>query len=1056
MINTPARQYDLIAFSDESTVVAEYTPDTKTADNHQSEAELEREFIETLVSQAYERVHITKEADLIENLRRQLEALNDYKFSGSEWERFFGNVIAGKNEGIEEKTAKIQENHVQLLQRDNGLTKNIKLLDKANIHNNRLQVINQYQIGTSGKNGSRGSRSTNRYDVTVLVNGLPLVHIELKRRGVDIREAFNQINRYQRDSFWGGSGIFEYVQLFVISNGTLTKYYSNTTREQHIKEAKNAAKRRKTSNSFEFTSWWADAQNKPILDLTAFAKTFFAKYTLLNILTKYCVLTAERMLLVMRPYQIVATERIMQRIEIATNYKHLGSVKAGGYVWHTTGSGKTLTSFKTAQLASALPSVDKVLFVVDRKDLDYQTMREYDRFQKGAANSNTSTAVLKKQLEDENAKIIITTIQKLSTFIKANEKHDVYGKHVVIIFDECHRSQFGDMHNRITKSFKRYNLFGFTGTPIFAANSRSGSSVGLKTTEQVFGDKLHTYTIVDAIADKNVLPFRIDYVKTSTVGGCLGSKISTAETEKLLLDERRIREVVSYTLEHFAQKTKRSTSYGHSVVTNVAEAARTRGSKEAKRASRQVRGFNAIFATASIEAARKYYNQFAIQQQDLPSDQQLKVGIIYSYGANEAADDGILDEEAFDTDALSTDAREFLAEAISDYNEMFGTSYDTSVEKFQNYYKDLSMRLKNRELDLVIVVNMFLTGFDATTLNTLFVDKNLRAHGLIQAYSRTNRILNSVKTYGNIVAFRDLEEETNAALELFGNKDASGIVLMKPFNDYYREYEGNVTELLEEFPLHKQIVGEQAKKRFIKLFGAILRLENILTSFDEFAGKELLNPRQSQDYRSIYLNLHDEIRGEKEAGNDPAHDDLVFEIELIKQVEINVDYILMLIEKHQQRHGNELQLDSGATLDEGGSLDEEINENIPASIRRAIEASPSLRNKKDLFSEFIDSITGNSTVEEEWQDYIRAKSESELADIVKVERLNPEETSRFMEKAFRDGALSTSGTAITKILPPVSRFTPTGGHGEKKQAVIKKLTAFFDRFYGLGTGAGGR
>ncbi|ATQ27327.1 DEAD/DEAH box helicase [Rhodococcus ruber] len=1031
MSEASARKYDPIAISAESTVVAEYVPDAKAAEAaYQSEAALERELIRLLQSQAYEYLPITSEAQLIANLRTQLEALNHITFSDAEWQEFFDHKIAGKNDGIAEKTVRVQEDHVQLLKRDDGSTKNITLLDKHSIHNNRLQVINQYEIDR----GEGGANYANRYDVTVLVNGLPMVHIELKRRGVDIREAFNQIDRYQRDSFWAGSGLFEYVQLFVISNGTLTKYYSNTTRSQHLKEGQKPGRGRKTSNSFEFTSWWADAQNKPIQDLTAFAKTFFAKHTLLNILTRYCVLTADRLLLVMRPYQIVATERILQRIDISTNYKQLGTTAAGGYVWHTTGSGKTLTSFKTAQLASKLPSVDKVLFVVDRKDLDYQTMREYDRFQKGAANSNTSTAVLKKQLEDPTARIIITTIQKLSTFIKANKGHAVYGGHMVIIFDECHRSQFGDMHTDITRAFKRYNLFGFTGTPIFAANAGTGGNPQLKTTEQAFGEKLHTYTIVDAITDKNVLPFRIDYINTIKVGNPDDKQVSAIDREKALLDPRRISEIVKYTLTHFDQKTKRSSSYEHSVVTNVAESTRARRQADAVRERKRVRGFNAIFATASIEAARIYYNVLKWEQDKLPSDRRLKVGLIYSYGANEAADDGIIEDEGFETDALPTDARSALEDAIMDYNELFGTSYDTSADKFQNYYKDLSQRLKNRELDLVIVVNMFLTGFDATTLNTLFVDKNLRAHGLIQAYSRTNRILNSVKTYGNIIAFRNLEDETNAALELFGNKDARGVVLLKPYGDYYGEYADKVGELLASFPLGVPIIGETAQKEFIQLFGQILRLENILTSFDDFAGSEILTERQGQDYRSVYLDLYAEFRKDKSADKEVINDDVVFEIELIKQVEINVDYILMLVQKYRERFGD--------------GQDKEIR----AEISRAIDASPSLRNKKDLIEDFVDAISVDGAIDEEWQAFIAAKREAELESIITEEGLRADAARAFVATAFRDGTLSTTGTAITKVLPPVSRFSAAGGHGEKKQRVLERLTTFFDRFFGLSSG----
>nr|WP_241156115.1 type I restriction endonuclease subunit R [Leucobacter chromiireducens] len=1010
MSDLSPRKYDPIAISSESTVVAEYIPDVAGASSYQSEADLERELIRLLQSQAYEYLPITSEAQLIANLRTQLEALNAMRFSDTEWEQFFSERIAGANDGIVEKTVRIQEDHVQLLKRDDGSVKNVTLIDKQNIHNNRLQVINQYEIGQ----GDGGSARSNRYDVTVLVNGLPMVHIELKRRGVDIREAFNQIDRYQRDSFWAGSGLFEYVQLFVISNGTLTKYYSNTTRRQHLSEAAGSKRVRKTSNSFEFTSWWADAQNKPITDLSAFAKTFFAKHSLLNILTKYCVLTADRMLLVMRPYQIVATERILQRIDISTNYRTLGSVAAGGYVWHTTGSGKTLTSFKAAQLASKLPSVDKVLFVVDRKDLDYQTMREYDRFEKGAANSNTSTAVLKKQLEDPNARIIITTIQKLSTFIAANKGHAIYDGHVVIIFDECHRSQFGDMHTAITKAFKRYNLFGFTGTPIFAANSGSGGNPQLKTTEQAFGEKLHTYTIVDAITDKNVLPFRIDYVNTIKVGNPDDSQVSAIDKESVLLDPRRISDIVKYTREHFDQKTKRAEHY-------------TLG-------ERRMRGFNALFATASIEAARTYYNHFQMQQDGLPSDQRLKIGLIYSYGANDAVEDGALDEEGFDTGALSMDARSFLEDAIQDYNDIYGTSFDTSADRFQNYYKDLSLKLKTREIDLVIIVNMFLTGFDATTMNTLFVDKNLRAHGLIQAYSRTNRILNSVKTYGNIVSFRDLEDETNDAIALFGNKDARGVVLLKPYGEYYNDYAEKVAELLNAFPLGEQIIGEAAQKEFIQLFGAILRLQNILTSFDEFDGSALLTDRQGQDYRSVYLDLYAEFRKDKDADKEQINDDVVFEIELIKQVEINVDYILMLVQKYRDERGD--------------GDDKEIR----AEIARAVDASPTLRNKKDLIEDFVDSLSVDGEIDQEWRAFIAAKREAELDTIIADENLRADETRIFVETAFRDGQIRTSGTAITKVLPPVSRFSADGGHGEKKQRVIQKLGAFFERFFGLSAG----
>jgi type I restriction enzyme R subunit len=1008
-------RYEPIAIGSDSTVVAEFLPDAAGSAAYQSEADLERELIRLLQGQAYEYLTVRSEPGLVANLRAQLEALNGFAFSDTEWERFFTERVAGSNDTAVEKTVRIQEDHVQLLTRDDGSVKNIALIDKTNIHNNRLQVINQYEVAQ----GDGGAARSNRYDVTVLVNGLPLVHIELKRRGVDIREAFNQIDRYQRDSFWASSGLFDYVQLFVISNGTLTKYYSNTTRRQHVEDVKGRKRVRKTSNSFEFTSWWADAQNKPIQDLVGFTRTFFAKHTLLAILTRYCVLTADRMLLVMRPYQIVATERILQKIDISLNYKRLGTTAAGGYIWHTTGSGKTLTSFKTAQLASRTPSVDKVLFVVDRKDLDYQTMREYDRFEKGAANSNTSTAVLKKQLEDPQSRIIITTIQKLSTFITApaNKGHAIFGGHVVIIFDECHRSQFGDMHTAITKAFKRYNLFGFTGTPIFSANAGSGGNPALRTTEQAFGEKLHTYTIVDAISDRNVLPFRIDYVNTVKLPeGITDKQVSAIDTERALLATERVRQVVAYIREHFDQKTRRSEHYSLN--------------------DRRMNGFNALFATASIEAARIYYNQFAIQQQDVPADRRLKVGLIYSYAPNAAVEDDYLDEEGFETDALPGDARTFLEDAIQDYNGIFGTSFDTSAERFQNYYKDLSLRLKNREIDLVIVVNMFLTGFDATTLNTLWVDKNLRSHGLIQAYSRTNRILNSVKTYGNIVSFRDLEEETNDAIALFGNRDARGVVLLKPYGDYYSDYTEKVGELLAHFPLGAPIVGESAQKEFIALFGAILRLQNILTSFDDFAGEQIVTARQMQDYRSIYLDLYAEFRNDKDAEKESINDDIVFEIELIKQVEINVDYILLLVQKYRDERGD--------------GDDKEIR----AEITRAIDASPSLRNKKDLIEAFVDRVSATGAVDEEWTAYVAARRTAELDRIIAEENLRPEATREFVERAFRDGGVQTAGTAITKVLPPASRFAGDGGHGEKKQRVIIKFSEFFERFFGLSDGGG--
>lgn len=1038
--------FNIVAETNENTVVTEYEPVKVRTDQYQSEAALENEFIRMLCEQGYEYLSIHSEKDLIQNLRTKLEELNHYQFTDTEWHQFFHSAVANPNEHIVEKTRKIQEDNVQVLKRDDGSSKNITLIDKQNIHNNRLQVINQYVMGKKD-----GASYDNRYDVTVLVNGFPLVHIELKRRGVAIREAFNQINRYQRDSFWAGCGLYEYVQIFVISNGTNTKYYSNSTRFNAIKDANAAAsaKKGKTSNSFEFTSFWADANNRVIPDLIDFTKTFFAKHAILNILTKYCIFTSENMLMVMRPYQITATERIINRIEIANNYKKYGSIEGGGYIWHTTGSGKTLTSFKTARLASYLPFIDKVLFVVDRKDLDYQTMKEYDRFEKGAANSNTSTAVLKKQLEDPTVRIIITTIQKLATFIKKNPGHDVYQKHVVIIFDECHRSQFGDMHTAIVKNFKKYHLFGFTGTPIFSVNAARAKNPEFFTTAQTFGDQLHTYTIVDAINDKNVLPFRVDYIKTMDEDEDIDDEmVWDINREKAMMAPQRIKLVTKYILEHFDQKTYRGDkTYIYNTLTNISQVASGKnGAVEEIKQKQRVSGFNSIFAVASVPMAKLYYEEFKKQMAKDPT-KKLRIATIFSYGANEAEYDegssGILDEEnSEDTSALDQSSRDFLEAAIKDYNEMFHTNYYTDSDKFQNYYKDVSLRMKNKELDLLIVVNMFLTGFDATTLNTLWVDKNLKMHGLIQAFSRTNRILNSIKTFGNIVCFRNLQKRVDTAISLFGDKNAGGIVLMKGFKDYYYGYEGidgkqmpgyadMMEELEEKFPLSEpQIVGEQNQKDFISLFGAILRMRNLLSSFDEFVGKELITEYDMRDYLSRYQDLHDEWKRKREQGESTdIIDDIVFEVELIKQIEINIDYILMLVKKYHDTHC-------------------EDNEML-ITITKAIDASPELRSKKELIENFIAGINDVEDVMKEWHDYVAEKREEELVQIIKEEKLKEPETRKFLENAFRDGEIKTAGTDIDKLMPPVSRF---GGRNRavKKQGVIDKLKLFFEKFFGVG------
>lgn len=1036
--------YNIIAESAEYTVVSEYEHAVSTSEAYQSEAELEKEFIRLLGEQGYEYLPIHTEADLISNLRTSLEKLNDYHFTDNEWEHFFNECIANKNDDIVAKTARIQEDYIQVLKRDNGESRNIYLIDKKNIHNNFVQVINQYV--------EEGGNYDTRYDVTVLVNGLPLVHIELKRRGVQLKEAFNQINRYQRDSFWAGSGLYEYVQIFVISNGTNTKYYSNTTRANHLKEQEVGGrnKSRKTSNSFEFSSFWADSNNKVINDLLDFTKTFFSKHTLLNILTKYCVFTSERMLMVMRPYQIAATERIIQRINVAHNYKFYGSIRGGGYIWHTTGSGKTLTSFKTAQLACGLPYIDKVLFVVDRKDLDYQTMKEYNRFEEGAADGNSSTAVLQRQLEnrDKNGgyhdyRIIVTTIQKLSIFVQKNKNHPVFQQRVVIIFDECHRSNFGEMHSAITKNFKKYHLFGFTGTPIFAQNAGTDGDLRLKTTQQAFGDKLHTYTIVDAINDENVLPFRIDYVNTiKEKTGIADEQISAIDREKAMASPERVSQVVKYIIDHFDQKTKRSSYYSFRVLDDIHKVASAKkgASVSEHKTEQKLNGFNAMFAVASIPMAKAYYNEFKKQQADLPESQRLKIATIYSYSANEEDIDGILAEENPEsTTQLDQQSRDFLEGAIKDYNQMFATNYDTSGDKFQNYYKDLSLRMKNRQVDLLIVVNMFLTGFDATTLNTLFVDKNLKQHGLIQAFSRTNRILNSVKTFGNIVCFRDLQQATDDAIALFGDKDASSIVVLKDFWSYYNGYDNKdgkhcygyselVDQLKNEFPEGQPVMGEDAEKRFVALFGSLLKSINILSTFDQYEGREELSDRQLQDYQSHYLDLRDKWRRRKPGDKENINDDLIFETELIRQVEINIDYILLLVQKYH---------DTNCT-------DKEILVNIS----KAIGSSLQLRSKKELIESFISSVNAGTDVDRGWREYVQRRKAEDLNEIIESEHLKPEETEKFIESSFRDGQVRTTGTDIDKILPPMSRFGG-GNRQEKKKSVIEKFQSFFERYFGL-------
>ena len=1033
-----AEQYDIVSQNTQSTVVSHYEkPGVVCETSYQSEQDLERDLIDRLQRQGYEYLPIHQEAELVANLRRQMERLNDYQFTDGEWQRFFKTEIANEGKGIEDKAFTIQQDPVKTLRLDDGTDRNIKLIDKKDIHANSTQVINQYEVN----DGSH----PNRYDVTILVNGLPLVHIELKRRGVLLKEAFNQINRYGRDSFWAGNALFEYVQIFVISNGTETKYYSNTTRQSHIKEqGKGKPGKTRTCNSFEFTSYWSDAGNNILGDLEDFTATFFSRHTLLNVLTRFCVFTEQKILMAMRPYQIAATERLLNRIEVAHNSRLYGTRKAGGYVWHTTGSGKTLTSFKAAQLATKFPYIDKVLFVVDRKDLDYQTMKEYDRFQKGAANGNTSTKELERQIDNPKSKIIITTIQKLSTYVKRNPQSEFYKKEVVMIFDECRRSQFGDMHQLITKRFKKYYLFGFTGTPIFAENISAGRGI-YKTTEDVFGYRIHTYTIVDAIRDHNVLPFRVDYVKTMKEKEDVeNSKVWDIEREKALQDPRRIHNVAQYILEHFDQQTKRSKAYSFSLLTNVKEiVADKKKTVEELRVKTKVSGFNSIFAVQNIPCAKLYYLELKQLMERLPENKRLKIATIFSYAPNEQdVEDGDKEENSDNTEELDANSREFLEMAIADYNRMFGTSYDTSADKFPNYYKDVSLRMKNREIDILIVVNMFLTGFDATTLNTLWVDKNLRYHGLLQSYSRTNRILNSIKSFGNIVCFRNLEDATNKCLALFGDPEAKGITILRPFEDYFygytdeggkpvKGYKDYLDELQANWEAGTLPLGEKAEKAFIRLFGTILKMRNLLSCFDQFAKADLISDRDIQDYTSVYLDLADKYRRESH-GKEDICDDIVFEMELVKQVEVNIDYILYLVRQYHDGHQQDME--------------------IRVKISKSIDSSPDLRDKKELIEKFIDSLTPDGDVDSEWKQYVNKEKRQQFDQIVEEEHLKKEKALEFIENAFQRGYVPEGGMELDSIMPPINPFDKAANRQGKIQIVLERIKAFFNKFFDISNG----
>ncbi|WP_339023125.1 type I restriction endonuclease subunit R [Spiroplasma endosymbiont of Crioceris asparagi] len=992
-----------------ATVIEEYVFQNQKYNNY-SEKDIEEKLIEVLKNESYEHLKIKSEIELIKNLRNKIEKLNNFLFTDNEWKIFFTEILANPNNGIIEKTKIIQEDYKQVVKLDNGNFKNINLIDKKNLYNNCLQVINQYSNKTENH--------SSRYDVTLLVNGFPLVHIELKKRGVSIKEAFNQIGRYQNESFFAGAGLFEYIQIFVISNEIRTKYYSNTTRKD---------KSHNYSKSFAFTSYWTDKNNNIINNIFDFAKSFFNKNTILNIITKYCVLTSENMLLVMRPYQIVASESIINKINFINHNNNFGKKNSGGYIWHTTGSGKTLTSFKTAKLITELDFIEKTIFVVDRKDLDYQTIKEYDKFEKGAANSNNSTAILKKQLESFNSKIIVTTIQKLSNFVKNNKNHVSFNKNIVFIFDECHRSQFGKMHLELTSNFKKYCLFGFTGTPIFANNINNKNDYYLKTTEEVFGEKLHSYTIADAIKDQNVLPFKVDFVNTiKQKNEALNSNFYNVDKESAFLNSKRIKNITEYIIKNFDKKTYKSYNYKKITESNDSKI-------------KVLNGFNSILAVSSINAAKKYYSEFKNQLKTAKN--KLKVALIYSYSVNEEENDGILYEENNESvSELDYNSKQFLENAIKDYNNLFNTNFDTSSDKFNNYYKDLSIRVKNKEIDILIVVNMFLTGFDSPTLNTLWIDKNLKSHGLIQAFSRTNRILNSIKQFGNIVCFRNLEKETNDAIKMFGNDNNLEYVLLKKFDDYYNGFtksngervQGFVeiaNQLLENFSLSNEWnLSNKEKNSFIKIFGKYLKIKNILKTYDEFENKEILTVEQDQEYCGKYIDLREElILNKNQFENKEISDNITFEIELLKNIEINIEYILFLIKNN---------------------INDLDNLNFKKQLNNAISSSMNLRTKKELINLFIieNSKINNNFIE--WKTFINNKKEFDLKKIINTYGLKEDETRTFLKNSFEYRYIKKIGTDLDKIMPRISRFS-NENYYVKKTKIIKELENYFYNYFDI-------
>ena len=988
-------------------ILANYEEILQVQDTYQSEKELEDGMIRDLESQGYERFYGKTSEELYKNLKIQIERLNKVAFTDKEWERFLVEYLDCPNDGMIEKTRKIQENYIYDFIFDDGHLKNIKIIDKKNIHNNILQVCNQ--IKQKGKH-------KNRYDVTILVNGLPLVHIELKKRGVSLHEAFSQIDRYGKESFNAENSLYKFVQIFVISNGTYTRYFANTT-------ARN-------KNHYEFTCEWADAKNKVIRDLKDFTATFFEKRTILEVLTKYCVFDSNDILLIMRPYQIAATERILWKIESSYQNKKSGKIEAGGFIWHTTGSGKTLTSFKTAKLATELEYIDKVFFVVDRKDLDYQTMKEYQKFQPDSVNGSKDTKELKRSIEKQDNKIVVTTIQKLNEFVKKNSNHEIYDKHCVIIYDECHRSQFGDAQKNIRKSFKHYYQFGFTGTPIFPENA-----LGVETTAGIFGAQLHSYVITDAIRDEKVLKFKVDYndirPKFKSAESETDEKKIKAIEKKMLLHPERISEITEYILKVYNTKTHRNEQYDLK--------------------HRRLIGFNAMFAVQSVEAAKLYYEEFKKQQRDISEEKRLKIATIYSFSANEEQNAiGDIPDENFEPGVMDSSSKEFLDKVISDYNGYFKTNYSTNGKEFQNYYKDLSQKVKDKEIDLLIVVGMFLTGFDAPTLNTLFVDKNLRYHGLIQAFSRTNRILNKVKTFGNIVCFRNLEKATEDAIKTFGDENSVNVILEKSYDEYINGFTDEETgksmkgyvelcnEIVEKFPNPVEIELDSEKKEFAELFGELLKSENILRNFDEFENFEkIISDRQMQDMKSVYVDICEDIRNtgkndeNKNGEEEIDFSDIEFQIDLLKTDEINLDYILSLILKKSEEHDD--------------------IETLKSEIRRIIRTSLGTRAKEDLVMNFINKtdlseLKNSSDILESFYKYANEEKKIKIDELIENESLK-KDSERFIERSINRGFVDYAGAELDSILPPTSRRK--GAREAKKQTVLQKIRNIVEIFIGI-------